>query len=71
MDNDGVDELVVSKLSGLYVFNVLTGTMTASVRWTSNGECHRNYGLLQLIHIDGDGSREVVIVAERLPGISR
>ncbi len=29
MDNDGVDELVVSKLCGLYVFNVLTGTMTA------------------------------------------
>ena len=66
MDNDGVDELVVSKLCGLYVFNVLTGTMTHSVRWTSNGERHRNYGLLQLIDIDGDGAREVVIVAERV-----
>ena len=29
MDNDGVDELVISKLCGLYVFNVLTGTMTS------------------------------------------
>ncbi len=66
MDNDGVDELVVSKLSGLYVFNVLTGTMVQSVRWTSNGERHRNYGLLQLIDINGDGVREVVIVAERV-----
>ena len=66
MDNDGVDELVVSKLCGLYVFDVLTGTMTASVRWTSNGERHRNYELLQLVDIDGDGSREVVIVAERV-----
>jgi outer membrane protein assembly factor BamB len=66
MDNDGVDELVVSKLCGLYVFNVLTGTMKGSVRWTSNGERHRNYGMLQLIDIDGDGSREVVIVAERV-----
>jgi outer membrane protein assembly factor BamB len=66
MDNDGVDELVVSKLCGLYVFNVLNGTLTRSVRWTSNGERHRNYGLLQLIDIDGDGSREVVIVAERV-----
>jgi hypothetical protein len=66
MDNDGVDELVVSKLCGLYVFNVLTGRMTSSVRWTSNGERHRNYGLLQLIDVDGDGSREVVIVAERV-----
>lgn len=66
MDNDGVDELVVSKLSGLYVFNVLTGTMVQSVRWTSNGERHRNYGLLQLVDIDGDGAREVVIVAERV-----
>lgn len=66
MDNDGVDELVVSKLSGLYVFNVLTGSMVQSVRWTSNGERHRNYGLLQLIDINGDGAREVVIVAERV-----
>jgi hypothetical protein len=66
MDNDGVDELVVSKLCGLYVFNVLTGTLTRSIRWTSNGERHRNYGLLQLVDIDGDGSREVVIVAERV-----
>lgn len=66
MDNDGVDELVVSKLCGLYVFSVLTGMMTASVHWTSNGERHRNYGLTQLIDIDGDGVREVVIVAERV-----
>ncbi len=66
MDGDGVDELVVSKLCGLYVFNVLTGAMVGSVRWTSNGERHRNYGLLQLIDVDGDGAREVVIVAERV-----
>ncbi len=66
MNNDGVDELLVSKLCGLYVFDVLAGTMTGSVRWTSNAERHRNYGLLQLIDIDGDGSREVVIVAERV-----
>jgi len=66
MNNDGVDELVVSKLCGLYVFNVLTGIMTSSVRWTSNGERHRNYGLTQLVDIDGDGAREVVIVAERV-----
>jgi hypothetical protein len=66
MDNDGVDELVVSKLCGLYVFNILTSEMTHSVRWTSNGQRHRNYGLLQLIDIDGDGAREVVIVAERV-----
>jgi len=66
MDNDGCDELVVSKLCGLYVFDVLTGVMKESVRWTSNGERHRNYGLLQLLDIDGDGAREVVIVAERV-----
>ena len=66
MDGDGVDELVVSKLCGLYVFDVLTGVMKKSVRWTSNGERHRNYGLLQLVDIDGDGAREVVIVAERV-----
>jgi hypothetical protein len=66
MDGDGVDELVVSKLCGLYLFDVMTGTMKHSVRWTSNGERHRNYGLLQLVDIDGDGAREVVIVAERV-----
>ena len=66
MDGDGVDELVVSKLCGLYLFDVLAGTMKNSFRWTSNGERHRNYGLLQLLDIDGDGAREVVIVAERV-----
>jgi outer membrane protein assembly factor BamB len=66
MDNDGMDELVVSKLSGLYVFNVLTGEQVKSVQWTSNGERHRNYGLLQLIDVNGDGAREAVIVAERV-----
>ena len=66
MDGDGVDELVVSKLCGLYLFDVLTGTMKTSFRWNSNGERHRNYGLLQLLDIDGDGAREVVIVAERV-----
>ena len=66
MDNDGVDELVISKLSGLYVFNVLSGSILSSVTWTSNGERHRNYGLHQLIDIDGDGVREVVVVAERV-----
>jgi hypothetical protein len=66
MDGDGVDELVVSKLCGLYLFDVLTGAMKHSFRWTSNGERHRNYGLLQLVDIDGDGAREVVIVAERV-----
>jgi len=66
MDGDGVDELVVSKLCGLYVFDVMTGVMKTSFRWTSGGERHRNYGLLQLVDIDGDGAREVVIVAERV-----
>ncbi len=66
MDGDGVDELVVSKLCGLYVFDVLTGAMKNFVRWVSNGERHRNYGLLQLVDINGDGAREVVIVAERV-----
>ena len=66
MDGDGVDELVVSKLCGLYIFDVLTGAMKKSVLWNSNGERHRTYGLLQLVDIDGDGAREVVIVAERV-----
>ena len=66
MDGDGVDELVVSKLCGLYLFDVMTGRMKSSFRWKSNGERHRNYGLLQLTDIDGDGAREVVIVAERV-----
>ena len=66
MDGDGVDELIVSKLCGLYLFDVMTGRMKSSFRWTSNGERHRNYGLLQLVDIDGDGAREVVIVAERV-----
>jgi hypothetical protein len=66
MDGDGVDELVVSKLCGLYVFDVLTGVMKRSFRWTSGLERHRNYGLLQLVDLDGDGAREVVIVAERV-----
>ncbi|HMK38050.1 MAG TPA: hypothetical protein VK569_01840, partial [Bacteroidota bacterium] len=37
MDGDGRDELVVSKLCGLYLFDVLSGVMKNSARWTSNG----------------------------------
>ena len=66
LDNDGLDELVVSKLCGVYVFDVLNGTMKSSARWTSNGERHRNYGLLQLIDIDNDGTLEIVIAADRV-----
>lgn len=66
LDHDRVDELIVSKLCGIYVFDVLTGTMKSSVRWTSNGERHRNYGLLQFHDIDGDGDLEVVIAADRV-----
>ncbi len=66
MDNDGIDELVVSKLSSLYVFDVFNGKMKSSVQWTSNGERHRNYGLLQLIDINNDGVREAVIVSDRV-----
>ncbi len=66
VDNDGKDELIVSKLCGVYVFDVLTGEMKQSVRWTSNGERHRNYGLLQLTDVDQDSVPEVVIVADRV-----
>ena len=66
LDNDGIDELVVSKLCGVYVFDVLSGRMKSTVRWTSNGERHRNYGLLQLIDIDNDGNRDIVIAADRV-----
>ena len=66
LDHDGMDELVVSKLSGMYIFDVLTGSMKSSVQWTSNGERHRNYGLMQFHDLDGDGDLEVVIAADRV-----
>ncbi len=66
LDHDGMDELVVSKLCGLYVFDALTGSMKSTVQWTSNGERHRNYGLLQFHDIDGDGNLEVIIAADRV-----
>ncbi len=66
LDHDGIDELIVSKLSGLYLFDVLDGSMKSSVLWTSNGERHRNYGLLQFHDIDGDGDLEVIIAADRV-----
>lgn len=66
LDRDGVDELIVSKLCGVYVFDVLSGSMKSSVQWKSNGERHRNYGLLQFHDIDGDGDLEVIIAADRV-----
>jgi hypothetical protein len=66
LDHDGVDELVVSKLCGIYTFDVLAASMKSSVQWTSNGERHRNYGLMQFHDIDGDGDLELVIAADRV-----
>lgn len=66
LDGDGRDELVVTKLSSVYAFDPLTGRSTAECWWSSGGTPKRNYGLLEAVDVDGDGSLDLVVISDRV-----
>lgn len=63
MDNDGEEEIIVTKLCGIYQFSPHSGQLKKSYTWLSDGRRLRNYGLLQAIDVNQDGQLEIVILA--------
>jgi outer membrane protein assembly factor BamB len=63
MDHDGEDEIVVTKLCGIYQFSPTTLALKKSYTWLSDGRRLRNYGLFQAVDVNNDGRLEVVILA--------
>jgi hypothetical protein len=63
MDGDGEDEIVVTKLCGVYQLSPRTGEMKKRFTWLSDGRRLRNYGLFQAADVDGDGRLEIVVLA--------
>lgn len=63
VNGDGLDELIVTKYSAVYVFDPLSGELLTECRWSSGGTPKRNYGLFQLRDISGNGSIDILILS--------
>ncbi len=63
IDGDGEEELIITKLSSVFVFDPATGLMKNQCRWSSGGAPRRNYGLFQVRDIDGDGRLDMLIMS--------
>lgn len=63
IDGDGNDELIVTKLSAVYVFDVLTGQLKNLCVWESGGSRKRNYGLFLAQDLTGNGKPDLVVMA--------
>lgn len=66
VNGDGVDEIVIARIGGIYVFDPKSGELTSQTQWKSDTERRRNYGHFELTDIDGDGVLEVVILSHQV-----
>ncbi|HEY3874290.1 MAG TPA: VCBS repeat-containing protein, partial [Candidatus Kapabacteria bacterium] len=73
VNNDGVDEIVIARLGGVYVFEPNEGRMISQTIWKSDAaddrssaERRRNYGHFELADIDGDGNLEAIILSDKV-----
>ncbi len=64
--NDGVDEIVIARIGGVYVFDPASGSMISQTIWKSDEERRRNYGHFELADINGDGILEAVILSDKV-----
>lgn len=60
IDGDGQEEIIVTKLGAVYIFNPITGELKRRCDWISGGERRRNYGLFQIADVNNDGILECV-----------
>ena len=66
VNNDGIDEIVIARLGGVYVFDPHSGRMISQTIWKSDEERRRNYGHFELADINGDGNLEAVILSDKV-----
>jgi len=66
VNNDGIDEIVIARMGGVYVFDPLSGRMISQTLWKSDEERRRNYGHVELADIDGDGNLEAIILSDKV-----
>lgn len=63
IDNDGDEELIITKLSSVFVFDPASGRLKAECRWSSGGTPRRNYGLFDIRDLNGDGRLDMLIMS--------
>jgi len=66
VNKDGVDEIVIARIGGVYVFDPHSGTMISQTIWKSDEERRRNYGHFELVDVNGDGNLEAVILSDKV-----
>jgi hypothetical protein len=66
VNSDGLDEIVIARIGGIYVFDPKTGEMISETQWKSDTERRRNYGHFVLADVDGDGALEAVILSHQV-----
>ncbi|HWF44171.1 MAG TPA: VCBS repeat-containing protein [Candidatus Kapabacteria bacterium] len=66
VNHDGVDEIVIARLGGVYVFDPESGSMISKTLWNSDTERRRNYGHFALSDIDSDGDLEAIILSDKV-----
>ncbi|HET6400829.1 MAG TPA: FG-GAP-like repeat-containing protein [Candidatus Kapabacteria bacterium] len=66
VNNDGVDEIVIARIGGVYVFDPASGNMISQTIWKSDEERRRNYGHFELADVNGDGNLEAIILSDRV-----
>ena len=63
IDNDGVEELLVTKLSSVFAFDPLSGSLKGETVWTSGGDRKRNYGLFEARDLGGGGNIDMLLLS--------
>ncbi len=66
VNGDGVDEIVIARIGGVYVFDPASGKMISETIWKSDEERRRNYGHFELADVNGDGKLEAIILSDRV-----
>ena len=66
VNNDGIDEIVIARIGGVYVFDPHSGKMISQTIWKSDEERRRNYGHFELVDLNNDGNLEAVILSDKV-----